>query len=60
MNGLLAIVKNEHEQLAERDKTTSTKKDEGASSPMSALTRPISASPTVDFGKRVGGDSVHV
>ncbi|EPB69371.1 hypothetical protein ANCCEY_11542 [Ancylostoma ceylanicum] len=53
MNGLLAIVKNEHEQLAERDKTTlSTKKDEGASSPMSALTRPISASPTVDFGKR--------
>ncbi|KIH66119.1 Ligand-binding domain of nuclear hormone receptor [Ancylostoma duodenale] len=50
MNGLLAIVKNEQEQLAERDKTT--KKDEGASSPMSALTRPISASPTVDFGKR--------
>ncbi|CAJ0602490.1 unnamed protein product [Cylicocyclus nassatus] len=49
MNGLLAIVKNEHEQL-ERDKTTTAKKDDGASSPMSAIQRPRSASPSGDFG----------
>ncbi|VDM72299.1 unnamed protein product, partial [Strongylus vulgaris] len=54
MNGLLAIVKNEQEQLLERDKTTTTKKDDGASSPMSAMTRPLSASPTGDYpAKRV-------
>ncbi|XGW29522.1 hypothetical protein V3C99_008949 [Haemonchus contortus] len=60
MNGLLAIVKNEHEQLLECDKAIMTaKKEEGASSPMSAMARPMSASPTVDFsGKResVGED----
>ncbi|KAK6011098.1 hypothetical protein OSTOST_23828, partial [Ostertagia ostertagi] len=50
MNGLLAIVKNEHEQLLECDKAMMTvKKEEGASSPMSAMARPMSASPTVDF-----------
>ena len=62
MNGLLAIVKNEQEQLLDRDKATlSTKKDDSASSPMSGMTRPISAdggSPTVDFAaKRVGHTS---
>lgn len=59
MNGLLAIVKNEHDQLMEREKTSlAAKKDEGASSPMSAMTRPISASPTVDYStKRVRSQS---
>ncbi|KHJ80448.1 hypothetical protein OESDEN_19878 [Oesophagostomum dentatum] len=56
MNGLLAIVKNEQDQMLDRDKATlSTKKDESASSPMSGMTRPISAdggSPTVDFGAK--------
>ncbi|PIO75394.1 zinc finger, C4 type [Teladorsagia circumcincta] len=60
MNGLLAIVKNEHEQLLECDKAMmAAKKEEGASSPMSAMARPMSASPTVDYsGKResVGED----
>ncbi|VDO69638.1 unnamed protein product, partial [Heligmosomoides polygyrus] len=39
-------------------RSESAKKDEGASSPMSAMTRPISASPTVDYStKRVRSQS---
>ncbi|VDM53575.1 unnamed protein product [Angiostrongylus costaricensis] len=47
MNGLLTIVKNEQDPLLNRENLI--KKDEGASSPMSALTRPISTSPINDF-----------
>ncbi|KJH49685.1 zinc finger, C4 type [Dictyocaulus viviparus] len=46
MNGLLNIVKNEHDQLLEREKM---RKKGGACSPVSLLTRPSSGSPTVDF-----------
>uniref|UniRef100_A0A158P6H7 Nuclear receptor domain-containing protein n=1 Tax=Angiostrongylus cantonensis TaxID=6313 RepID=A0A158P6H7_ANGCA len=47
MNGLLTIVKNEQDPLLNRENLI--KKDEGASSPMSGLARPISTSPTNDF-----------
>ncbi|KAJ1372632.1 Ligand-binding domain of nuclear hormone receptor [Parelaphostrongylus tenuis] len=46
MNGLLTIVKNEHDPVLKREVAV---KAEGASSPMSGLTRPISTSPTNDF-----------